>query len=395
MADKKLSVKMFGWFSVTYGNEVFTFGRQGDSKFGQLFQILMTRPGQGFSKRNIVEILYDWDKVEDPNASLNNTIFRLRKYLKESPLPQGEYLFLNAGVLWFGGEVEVESDVWNFENIAREFRKSQDRRKKAELCEKAFELYRGEFLPHLSNELWVIDKSQNYQKMYFEMTEYLFRFLKKEGDYGKLERLSERVVKLYPYEGWEVWQIDSLVAQNKYKEAGKLYQKILAYERKTGGFLSKEQRERLHEVEVRMHQPEKAEEEIGQYLMETVSQEGAYSCTLQGFSDCFRMLKRSIKRGAVCFCLLVCTILDSNGRPVNKHESCEKQGEKLCAVFQSCLRLGDIYTKYCEGQYLLLCVGIEKESISQISARIDMEFRRRCGGRGGVSCRLLDDGGIL
>ena len=89
MASEKLSVKMFGKFSVKYGGKVLTFGRQGDSKFGQLFQILMTRPGQGFSKRNIAEALYDWDKVEYLNASLNNTIFRLRKYLEASPLPSG------------------------------------------------------------------------------------------------------------------------------------------------------------------------------------------------------------------------------------------------------------------------------------------------------------------
>ena len=89
MESKKLSVRMFGRFSAKYGSEVLTFGRQGDSKFGQLFQMLMTRPGQGFSKRNIAEAFYDWDKVEDPNASLNNMIFRLRKYLEASPLPAG------------------------------------------------------------------------------------------------------------------------------------------------------------------------------------------------------------------------------------------------------------------------------------------------------------------
>lgn len=53
MTEKKLSVKMFGGFTASYGDEVLTFGRQRDSKFGQLFQILMTRPGQGFSKSDV------------------------------------------------------------------------------------------------------------------------------------------------------------------------------------------------------------------------------------------------------------------------------------------------------------------------------------------------------
>lgn len=392
MESKKLSVRMFGRFSAKYGSEVLTFGRQGDSKFGQLFQMLMTRPGQGFSKRNIAEAFYDWDKVEDPNASLNNMIFRLRKYLEASPLPAGEYLILNGGVLYFGGEVEVESDVWKFENIAQRFKEEQDEQKKALLCEQADELYQGEFLPHLSNEQWVIDKSRNYQKLYFEMMDYLLRFLKEEGDYSKLESLSEQAAKLYPSEGWEIWQIDGMIALNQYKEAGKLYQKTMTHVQRMDVFLSREQKERLRKAGDKIRQPEGTEEDIEKCLMETIPRQGAYGCTLQSFLDCFRMLKRVIKRGTVRFCLLLCTILDSNGRPMKDRKACDKQGKKLCAVFQSHLRLGDIYTKYCDGQYLLLCVDMGKNNISEVGARIDMDFRKRCGGRGGVSCRILDDG---
>lgn len=60
---KKLCVKMFGVFSASYGDAVLTFGRQSDSKFSQLFQLLMTRPGQGFSKKRIAEILYGREEV--------------------------------------------------------------------------------------------------------------------------------------------------------------------------------------------------------------------------------------------------------------------------------------------------------------------------------------------
>ena len=104
------------------------------------------------------------------------------------------------------------------------------------------------------------------------------------------------------------------------------------------------------------------------------------------------MLKRIIKRGTVQFSLVLCTILDGSGHAAENREYCERQGKNLCAAFRTHLRLGDIYTKYSENQYLLLCVGVKKEHVAEIGARIDMDFRKRCGGRGGVSCRLLDDG---
>ena len=203
---------MFGGFSARYGDEILSFGRQRDSKFRQLFLILMTRPGQEFSKRDIAGSLYGQEEVEDPNASLNNTIFRLRRYLELSPLPSGDYLILNEGVLRFDGGIAVESDVWSFENAAREFEQEQGEADRVDLCRKACELYQGEFLPWLSNEQWVIEKSRNYQKLYFRMLGYLLRRLKEDGDYKSMEQVAAQGAKLYPCEGWELWQIESLNA---------------------------------------------------------------------------------------------------------------------------------------------------------------------------------------
>lgn len=394
MTEKKLSVKMFGGFSVSYGDEALILGRQHDSKFVQLFQILMTRPGQDFSKREVAETLYKWEEVENLNASLNNTIFRLRKYLEASPLPPGNYLVLQAGGLHFGGEIEVESDVWSFEQASREFEEEKDKQRKVELCGRACELYQGEFLPDLSNEQWVIEKSRKYQKLYFAMMKYLLVFLKGEGDYRNVEKLAERAEEYYPNEGWENWRIESMIAQNRHQEAETLYRKTADRVQEMGGFLSKRQQAQFQKLGGKLKRPEGTEEEIGKYLIETSQEQGAYACTLLGFSDCFHMLKRVIKRGAVHFSLILCTILDGNGCVADNPEYCEKQGKKLCDSFQTHLRMGDIYARYSENQYLLLCVGVEKEHIAEIEARIDVDYRKRCGGRGGIRCRLLDDGEI-
>lgn len=392
---KKLHVKMFGGFFAGYGEETLTFGRQRDSKFEQLFQILMTKPGQGFSKKDIAENLYGREEVENVNASLNNTIFRLRKYLRESPLPSGEYLILHDGMLRFDSEIEVESDVWSFECEARAFEEAQSRGEEADICRRLCALYQGEFLPHLSNELWVIEKSREYGEIYSKALDCLLRYLKEEGDYRSIESLAGRAAEIYPYGGWESWQIVSLIALGCHKEAEKVYREAAVRVQETGGFLSKDQQIRFHKLGVQIRHPEGAAEDIRRCLMEPEPEEGAYNCTLLGFSDCFRMLKRVIAReGPVCFCLFLCTILDAGGCPAGDREYCEKQGEKLCASFKKYLRRGDIYARYSESQYLLLCIGAEKEDVLEIGMRIDVDFRRRCGGRGGISCRLLDDGSM-
>lgn len=317
MAGEKLSVKMFGGFSASYGDQVLTLGRQRNSKFAQLFQILMTRPGQAFSKQDIAESLYGQEEVEDLNASLNNTIFRLRKCLRESPLPPGEYLLLSGGAVRFSGEIEAESDVWSFECLAREFREAQDRRGKADICRRACELYQGEFLPQLSSEQWVIDRGRAYQKQHSAMLKYLFQFLKEEGDYGSIEKAAARASIISPYDEWEMWHVDSLLALGRYKEAEKIYREIVAHVQDEGGFLSKKNQAWFLEIGERMSQPEGPEKDIGRFLAEKSPAEGAYACTLLGFLDCFRMLKRTLGRGGYCLCPLP-VYHTGRGRPPRK-----------------------------------------------------------------------------
>lgn len=391
VAVKKLWVKMFGGFSASYGDEVLTFGKQRDSKFGQLFQILMTRPGQGFSKGDIAESLYGREQVENPNGSLNNTIFRLRKYLKESPLPPGDYLQLDGGILRFAGGMETMSDVWDFEQGAQAFEMEKDRRKKAALCKKACEYFRGEFLPQLSNEQWVIEKNRNYQKMYAGMMEYLLCYWKEEGDYGSMEKAAARASRLCPGEGWELWQVDSMISMGRYEEAEQVYQEMALRLQENGGFLRERQQAHFRETGARLRHPEGNVEEISKYLAEPELAEGAYACMLPGFSDCFRMLGRIIARGGVSgFIIMLCTILDGKGNPAKDQVYCEKQGEKLLASFRCCLRKGDIYAKYSDGQYLVMCAGAARENVPDIGARLDKDFRKCRGGRGGISCIFLD-----
>lgn len=297
MAERKLSVKMFGGFAASYGDEILFFGKQRDSRFGQLFQILMTRPGQGFDKKKIAGSLYGRDEVEDSNASLNNTIFRLRNYLRTSPLPPGEHLVLNSGVLSFGKTVEVESDVWDFECLAKQFEEERDRRKKADICWKACGLYRGEFLPQLLNEQWVIEKNEYYQRLYSRMMEYLLRYLKEEADYGNMEKAAASAARIRPDEGWELWWVDSLISLGSYQKAEQVYREMSERMQENGSFLTEEMQARFQKMGARIRRPEGAGEDIGKYLAESGIQEGAYACMLPAFSDCLHVLKRIFSRG--------------------------------------------------------------------------------------------------
>ncbi len=393
MSAAKLSVCLFGGFSATYGDVVLSFGKQTNAKFRQLFQILMTRPGEDFSKQTIAQNIYESGEVEDPNASLNNTIFRLRKYLEESPLPAGIYLTVGDGVIRFDGPVKVKSDAWELEKLSKEFKKETDDGRKRELCVRACELYQGEFLPQLSNEPWVIQKNHYYQKRYFAMLYYLLECLKKEGDYAEIERLSCNAMKLSGSSEWLIWQIESLNLQGRYQDALQVYQNAEEGLQERRQSPSKEQVEHLRKAGRRLQKPEGGIEGIYQYLQEEVLPRGAYCHTLPGFIDTYRLLKRLESRTSMSHLLILCTIQSADGRFLDQKKSSGKLEGKLQTVFEQQLRMGDIYTRYGSNQYLLLCVGAEERNLSEIIMRIDTDFQKSCHGRYVIRYRVMDSKG--
>ncbi len=384
-----LDITLFGGFSAHYGENALTFGKQNNSKFSQLFQLLMTRPKQDFSKRVLIQSMYDMDEIENPNDSLNSTIFRLRQYLKKSPLPKGEYFIIKGGMLRFDGPVEIRSDVWEFECLYKQFNSQRDPAVKANLAEQACSLYKGEFLPQLANEQWVIRCAYEYKEKYKKMLHYFLDYLKSKNEYQKLFQFASFAMNLYPMEGWEIWGIDSLIAQGYLQEAGDIYRGLIRKFRQLGNVTSSETVQWLREIETHLQMSGETPENITQHLDEEEGYMGAYSCSFLGFTDYFRILKRLRMREHINFCVLVCNLVKIDGSPIENKNSSSRLSEKLQETFRTCLRVGDAYTRYNSNQYLLICVGANKENSLDIGNRIDIDFQKRCGRRYGISCQVL------
>lgn len=382
----QLNVCLFGGFRAYYNETELTFGKQNNSKFSQLFQLLMTRPKQNFSKRMLIQSIYETDEIENPNDSLNSTIFRLRQYFKKSVLPKGEYLIIKGGVMRIDGPVDIISDVWEFECLEKNFEEEKDTEKKAEIAQNACALYKGEFLPQLASEQWVIQHAHEYKEKYKKMLRYLLDFFKDRNEYMKMAHFATCAMEIYPLEGWEIWVVDSLVAQGKLQEAGDVYRALIKQFKQLGNEASNETAQELfREIEAHLQMSGETTENIDRHLAEKEEYAGAYCCSLLGFTDYFRILKRIRLCERFNFCVLICTIVKIDGSPIESKNSSKRMGEKLQETFKTCLRAGDVFTKYNANQYLLICIGADDNNSLDIGTRIDIDFQKRCGRRYGIS----------
>ena len=115
-------------------------------------------------------------------------------------------------------------------------------------------------------------------------------------------------------------------------------------------------------------------EEIQDELGENEELEGAFYCSYPSFAETYRYIKRVIRRSGQSAYLLLCTVTDGKGYPLEKGERADRLSEELDAAIHAALRRGDLYTKYSANQYLVLLFDIKLEDCQSVIDRINDSF---------------------
>lgn len=380
MPKEPLIVKMLGGFSLQYGGRELVVDRGSISKTTQLLQMMMLHTEDGISKASLIDGLYGREDVENRNGSLNNTLFRLRKQLGAAGLPESNYIEIQKGMCRWDSRIPVEVDCCMFERQVRESQELEDEDARMAGLTKACGLYTGEFLPSMIGEDWATVRNIHYRNLYFACLEELCAWLKDREEWEEIYRLATAASQVYPFEEWQIWRIDSLIAMARYKEAMEIYQKT------TKLFFdelslppSPQMLERFRFMSERISQSAGAIEDIKRGLTEREQMRGAYFCTFPSFVDIYHVISRMMERSGASVYIMLCTLKGRNGPVLGNDERSRETSGVLMEAIRESLRRGDFYTRYNTGQYLVMLSGINQENCGKVSARIERSFKRQMG----------------
>lgn len=385
MNQNILKVRMLGCFSLEYKGKELVLDRNNVSKTTQLFQLLLLHTQDGeISKAALIDALYGRTEVENKNGSLNNTLFRLRKQLKAAGLPESNYININGGMCTWDPEIAVWVDVCEFENLVALIRKEKRETDRLHLLMEAWKCYRGEFLPDMIGENWAAVENVKCRDDYFMCTEELCKWLKEHERYEDLHRVSHVAAKIYPFDEWQIWEIESLIGMSRYKDGLDVYKRTtkLMFE-ELGLSPSAGMLERFKLMGERTSQAAGAIEDIKYRLREKESIEGAYYCTYPSFVDVYHVFGRMMERTGMSVFLMLCTLNFINIETDDENQ--KYYSELLRESIQKAVRKGDFYTRYNIQQYLVMLIGITQENCTLVSKRINKEFNKRLTRRKNVS----------
>ncbi len=374
----RLEIFTLGRFLVRRGKHSFTEDAGKSHRLWKLFKFLLTYCERATHPELLIEALYPEGELKNPDRTLRNLIYRLRRLLANGePLSGGrEYIVSSQGLYSFN----LSSDYWLDVEVFRELCSRAGRAAREDpgraivLYQKALSLYRGEYLPENIYDDWVINMRDFYHRNYLEGVYGLIVLLKKAGRYAELKKECETAFLIDPLqEGLHIYFMEVLLEEGKTDLAKTHYNyaSSLLY-REAGLKPSVEMRELYKKItgerepQGKNHLPEKRlnlEREPG----------GAFFCNQETFFDFFRLegLRAERSEGLVFWGNLTLVQKGNNRQTaVSMDEAMGLLGE----VLKSNLRRGDIICRWNNNQFYLILSCSKHEDTRKILGRIRDSF---------------------
>jgi len=224
----KLKVKTFGGFDIFFGNHALSDKIIRRGKAWITLKFLIANYKRSVSTEELIDMLWgDSDSCDDPLNSLKNIVYRLRKTLAEYN-KDIQYIGFSQGMYSWNPSVKCEIDAAEFEILLNKARDdSTDIEERIELYKETLSLYGGEFLRGEGNEIWLINFTNYYRRLYLNAINELAAIYEQQVAFEEIALLYDEAIKIEPYEeAFYTQQIRILINIGDYILAKRQYQNI-------------------------------------------------------------------------------------------------------------------------------------------------------------------------
>lgn len=401
--ENTLYVRTFGGFAISWNQSLITGKtKSGESQFTWLMQMLLHNRSKGVGRDELEEFLFGDREINNPHHALQSVIHNAKKKLRKAGLPEVNYIEQKDGLFYWTREIPVLEDAGEFERLYREAREEEEPEKRLELYLEACRCYTGEFLPLQAGVIWAAQEAKRYRSIFCVCVEEAVELLRGSGDFLRMEKLGLHAAGVNPLADWESVTMEAYVSMGRYEDARKLYENTVDFYMQEQGLRpSGRMMELLDRLGAQMEHSYEVLDAIQEKLREEeAAGKGGYLCTYPVFRGIYHMVERMMERGGQSVYLMLCTIVDSKGNPMREGPVLEELSPRLEDAICASVRRGDVINKYGKGQYLVLLINTTRENCSVVQKRINYHFlvgRQRTGVRyyvNSVICRQERLGGV-
>lgn len=372
---EELNIQMLGGFSLRMGDRELQDTDTRSKKVWVLLAYLISQRDQTVTQRKLIDLLWgDEPESSNPENALRITMHRTRALLEQFCPEKGHSMILRrkGGYQWTGGG-EVDSE--RFEDLCR--RNTEDPELRLKNLMEALALYRGDFLPRQSGEVWVVPVSAYLHDLYLRSAQEAVNLLTERGRTMEAVEICRRCLALEPYhEPFCRVLMHLLASSGNRRGAAEVYDRLSKRLFDDFGISPSEETRAVYRAAV--HSPEErilSMDEVMGNLHETDAPSGALQCDYDYFRVLCYALGRSLERSGGAAHVALLNAVPSTVKEMPR-QSLDRIMGQIGQQIRVSLRKGDMFCQCSVSQYAVLLPKANFEDCQMICDRILRAFRR-------------------
>ena len=200
----KCEIKCLGNMIVSVNGDSSAWEAKRSTKAGMLLKILLTRPNTFIHVDQLIDSLWGKKAPVDAEGAIRTNIHHIRSFLEQNRTHDDPYEIIQrregVGYGIFSSDA-CWIDVVSFEDAVSQARELYDTRSLEESVgcyERAFKLYKGEFLEDDEYEDWALDRRSQLESQYIEVCEILSVERGRHENHYEAISYAERAIAIAP-----------------------------------------------------------------------------------------------------------------------------------------------------------------------------------------------------
>lgn len=376
MSDK-IQISMLGGFRMAYKDNIISDNDNRSRKIWTLLEYLITFHQKEISHSSLISLL--WHNTEsnvDPENALKTILHRARTSLDQLQYPAPKLIIHRKEAYYWNRNVEYELDIDLFEEACNKAEDSNlSTSERMTWYKKAFELYKGKFLPKNTGEDWVVPIAGYYHSLYLRAVHNMIDLLLADEAYDKIIPICATASNIDPYdEPIHFHFIRSLYMTGNHKKALEQYEHVIHMFYDSFGINpSKEITDLYQEIMKEEKSPVADLNIIKEHLREQNAQKTAYLCDYSVFKNLYQIEARSAARSGLS--VFLCLISLTNLNPGTNNTLMANAMERMSETIAQSLRSGDVYARFSVNQYIIMLPTANYENCTTIASRILKSFQ--------------------
>ncbi len=376
---KPIQVSLLGGRSLTYNGNTIDGRNIRSKRIWTLLEYLITYHFGCVAQDELVDLFYREDNGGTPSGALKTLVHCAREALSQLGLADGKEMSLRCvGGCGKNPDIPLEIYTERFAGLIREaVEPEKDKDKQQWLWLAALDLYKGDFLPEASTEIWAMSIATYFHFQYMNIVKTALSDFTERGSFDDAVLIAGRAIAIAPYDEALYYNLISALEKTNRLQADRAQ-----YENMTKLFYGEFGVTPSRELQALYKKLAKSdngvEKDLGvdsADLCEEKVRSGAFLCEYEFFWDIFMLERSSAARDGrpVNICLI--STEDKERNPLRKKAQNDVM-RKLCDYICNNLRSGDVLSRYGVSQYIVLLLISSCESCEKAIERVFRLFRR-------------------